>query len=617
MEGSLSNVTEADGPAQPVKDGPRLRSKELVSELPLRGKNGQTSRGRSLESCALTLGSTSSQSIKTIECPSPDDPEVDSAVSADRFVEHSTDNPQELPMPPNPEDGLSRSSLSTSEFSQPYNKVPRDDLLSSDTTIVQAIQEDFLALPLHNDVHIGQNIDTSSTSTRAFGLAKQPATSEPGYESVCPYAIRSWHFGTAIANTEIEDPHICWCNQCFQCEPDLENRICFGNSDGYVEVWTDKPKAAIFSPSAFLCSCMTRPFHSETVTKFDFYKSYAQKLRDNSSKRNYLLSSRDLHILSNRDSVFRRIDSGIALRCPSFGKHNLQPPLFGHLRRSSAPENTVHPFEESSQSVDGTNCVIPEINRLLVKGSLDITSPTLESKLVQSNIPISPEPPVLPREMCWCGDFCWVTRMPRAWIDRSDNRLECRSRIEVKHRVFFSSAGGEIEAWTDIPKPKNAFTGVEKSTCIMAPRHISRVVKFNLFTERLTQSAPKRVHLLNCRDRSNCPTLSLDGSGASNGSATALGKEDPVTKYGVLAPRDCSLYGRGGLQTRNDTRKEEGSNLPSLNLLQLPYLGHQRRSSAPEALENRPEPRIQPSRAKYYRLANGKSVKVKMPSTDV
>ncbi|KIW88438.1 uncharacterized protein Z519_11007 [Cladophialophora bantiana CBS 173.52] len=151
----------------------------------------------------------------------------------------------------------------------------------------------------------------------------------------------------------------------------------------------------------------------------------------------------------------------------------------------------------------------------------------------------------------------------------------------------------------------------------MAPRHISRVVKFDISTERLTQSAPKRVHLLNCREPSNCPTLSLDGSGVWNGSATAWEKEDLVTKYGVLAPRDCNLYGRGGLQTTNDTRKEEGSNLPSLNLLQLPYLGHQRRSSAPEALENKTEPRIQRSRAKHYRLANGKSVKVKMPSTDV
>ncbi|KIW88437.1 uncharacterized protein Z519_11006 [Cladophialophora bantiana CBS 173.52] len=184
MEESLSNVTEADGPAQRVKDGPRLRSEELVSELALREKNGKPSLGRSLEPCALTLGSTSSQSIKTIECPSPDDSEVDSAASADGFVGHSADNPQELPMAPNSEEDLSRSSLSTSEFSQPYNKVPQDDLLSSDTTIVQAIREDFLALPLRDDVYIGQTIDTSSASTRPFGSAKQPATSEPEYESV-------------------------------------------------------------------------------------------------------------------------------------------------------------------------------------------------------------------------------------------------------------------------------------------------------------------------------------------------------------------------------------------------------------------------------------------------
>lgn len=570
----------------------------------------QLSLGERPEPCnSITPSSASSQPTTTIEYLPPAYSEVDSTAPADRLVERSIDHPQELPPPSNPADGLS-----TSGFSQPYVKEARNDLLSADMPIIQAMQEDILMVPLHNDAPIGQNVNTSSASIpTAFGSRKRAGNIEPDRESKnnCPYDIRSWRFGIPIANAETGAPDICWCSQCFQSESPPDNRICFGTNDGYVEVWTDKAKAAIFSSSSSFCSCTTLPFYLETVTKYDFYRENPQKLRDNPPKRKHLLSSRSFHILSTKDSKFRNIDSGSAQICPPyFGKSFLQTPPSGHLRRSSAPENNVHLLGENSQSANRTNRVIPEI-RGPPKSSSDVTSLTQESKSAQLNVSINPKPPVLPKEMCWCGDFCWVTKVRRARTDQSDVRLECRSGTEIGHRVFFSSAGGEIEVWTDLPKPKNAFTGVEKSTCKMAPRHVSRVVKVDMSTDRLTQSAPKRVHLLNCRESSNFSTLGFERT-----IATFLVKEDTMGKGDVSAPKDCGIHEEGGRLTAHSTRREESPNLLSSSLLQPPQIGHQRRSSAPEALKET-EPPAQGSRAKCYRLANGTKVILRMPPGDI
>ncbi|OQV02947.1 hypothetical protein CLAIMM_08058, partial [Cladophialophora immunda] len=339
-------------------------------------------------------------------------------------------------------------------------------------------------------------------------------------------------------------------------DPPPDNRICFGTSDGYIEVWTDKPKAAIFSSSPSLCFCRTLPFYVEAVTKYDFYRDDPQKLRDNSPKRKYLLSCRSFYISSTKDSGFRNIDSGSAQICSlSFTKSSLQTPPSGHLRQSSAPENNVHVLGQNSQSANRTDHAIPEI-RGPPKSSADVTTLTLESKPAQLDVSINPKPPVLPKEICWCGDFCWVTKVRRARTDQSDSRLERRSGTEIGHRVFFSSAGGEIEVWTDLPKPKNAFTGVEKSTCKMAPRHVSRVVKVDMYTDRLTQSAPKREHLLNYRESSNCPTLVFERSGAWDGRATFLVNEDTRGKEDVSALEDCGFHEEGGGRpTTHSTRR--------------------------------------------------------------
>ncbi|KEF60191.1 uncharacterized protein A1O9_05041 [Exophiala aquamarina CBS 119918] len=559
----------------------------------------------------LAFDSRSSQPTTTIEYPPPDYSEVNSAAPADILVEHSTDQPQELPLPSNFADGVS-----ISEFSQPYVKEARSDLLSVDIPIVQAMQKDIMVVPLHSDVPIGQNVGTTSASlTTVFGSRKQAGNIKPDRESnnICPYDIRSWRFGIPIANAETGAPDICWCKQCFQSGPLLDNRICFGTSDGYVEVWTDKPKASIFSSSPSFCFCRTIPFYVETVTKYDFYKANPQNLRDNSPRRQYLLNCRSFYILSTKDSRFRKIDSGSAQIC---SKGSLQTPPSGHLRQSSAPENNAHLLGEDSQSAKRANHVtlgIPDPPKI----SSDVSCLTPESKPAQFNVSINPKPPVLPKEMCWCGDFCWVTKVRRARTDQSAIRLACRSGTEIGHRVFFSSTGGEIEVWTDLPKPKNAFTGVEKPTCKMAPRHISRVVKVDMYTDRLTQSAPKRVHLLNCRESANYSTLIFERSSAWNGSTTFLVKEDTMGKDDVSALKDCGLHEEGGRLTTSSSRREESPNFLSSGLLQPPQIGHQRRSSAPETLGNKTEPPTQSSRAKYYRLANGKIVILRMPPGDI
>lgn len=91
------------------------------------------------------------------------------------------------------------------------------------------------------------------------------------------------------------------------------------------------------------------------------------------------------------------------------------------------------------------------------------------------------------------------------------------------------SADGKVEAWTDLQKPKNVFTGAEKATCVMAPRHLSTIVKFEFYKmDKLTQSASKGVFLLGCRDSSKCIPLSFRGSHASGSIATRCVKRDLV-----------------------------------------------------------------------------------------
>ncbi|KIW64201.1 hypothetical protein PV04_09154 [Phialophora macrospora] len=590
-----TSLTEANG------DEPRMHSEELVSLL-LSSEMSRLSLNERPEPCTLTHSSRSSQSTTTIEHPPPEYAEVDSAAPADRLVGHSTDHPQELRLSSNPSD------------SQPCVKEARNDLLSANVPITQATQEDIPVEPPHNDVSIDQNVDTSSASiTPVTGSRRQAGNIERDGESddICPHNIRPWRFGIPIANADTRAPDICWCNECFQSGTPLDNRICFGTSDGYVEVWTDKAKAAIFPLSPSPCFCRTVPFYLETVTKYDFYRDDPRKVRDNSPKRKYLLSCRSFHISSTKDGRFRNIDSGSALiSSSSFGKSFLQPPPSGHLRRLSAPENNVHLLGPNSPSANRTNHVIPEtLGR--PKSSSGVPSLTPGSKPAQSIVSINPKPPVLPKDICWCGDFCWVTKVRRARPDQSDIRLEGRSTTEIGHRVFFSSARGEIEVWTDLPKPKNAFTGVEKSTCTMAPRHVSSVVKVDTHTRALTQSAPKRVHLLNCRESSIRPPLVFGRS-----SATFWRKEDTTGKDGVSAPKDRGLHEERGRLTTCSTRREERPNLPSSGLLQPPQIGHQRRSSAPEALANKTEPPTQLSRGKYSRLPNGKMAIVRMPPGD-
>jgi len=568
----------------------------------------QLSLGERPEPCnSITPKSTSSQPTTTIEYPPPAYSEVDSAPPADSSVERSIDHPQELSPPSNVADGLS-----TSGVSQPSVKEARNDQLSADMPIHQAMQEDIPTVPPHNDVPIGHNVNTSSASiATVLGSRKRARNIKPHREpnDICPYDIRSWRFRIRTENAETGAPDICWCSQCFQSESPLDNRICFGTSDGYVEVWTDKAKAATFSWPPSFCSCKTLPFYLETVTKYDFYRDSLQKLRDNSPKRKYLLGCRSFYILSTKDSKFRNIESGSARI--SSGKSLLRTPPSGHLRQSSAPENNAHLLGESPQSANRANHDMPEI-RGPPKSSSDVRSLTQESKPAQFNVSINPESPVLPKEICWCGDFCWVTKVRRARTDQSDIRHECRSRTEIGHRVFFSSAGGEIEVWTDLPKPKNAFTGVEKPTCEMAPRHISTVIEVDISIDRLTQSAPKRVHLLMCRELSEFSSL-----GSQKRIATLLAKQDTKGNDDVPAPKDRGLHEEGGRQIAHATRREESPNFLSSSLLQPPQIGHQRRSSAPEALEKKTEPLPLRSRAKYYRLANGKTVTLRMPPGDI
>jgi hypothetical protein len=576
-----------------------MYSEEWVSHLPL-GEMRQLGLSKRPKPCTSTTPSLrSSQSTMTIECPPPDYSEVDSAAPEDRLVGHSIHHPPELRLPSNPVDGQQEA---------------QKNLFSADVPIIQAMRKDILVLPLPSDVSFGQNVNTSSASIpTVLRSRRQGGSIERDRESnnICPDNNGSWRFGIPIADARTGAPDICWCDQCFQSGPPLDTRICFGTSDGYVEVWTDKAKAAIFSSSPSLCFCRTLPFHLETVTKYDFYRDDPQKIRDNSQKRNYLLSCRSFSISSKKDSRFRNLDSGSAQICsPSFRRSFLQPPPPRHLRQSSAPENNVHLLGPSSPSVNRTNHVIPEV-RGPPKSSSDVTSRTLKSKPAQSNISINPKPLVLPKEMCWCGDCCWVTKVRRARTDQSDIRLECHSSTELGHRVFFSSPGGEIEVWTDLPKPKNAFTGVEKSTCKMAPRHVSRVVKVDTYTDRLTQSASKRVHLLNYREFSNGPTLVFDGRRAWDVSATfSFNKEDTTGKDDGWAPKDCSLHEETGRLRTHPTTREETPNRPSSGQLQPPRIGHQRRSSAPEPLGNKTEP---PTRRPRY---HGKLIIVRMPPGD-
>lgn len=594
-----------------LMDQSRMHSEEMP---PTEMMKNLSLRERPESRVSITPISTSPKPTTTTAHLPPVYSEVDPAAPVDKLVERPLDRPRDLSPPLAPADAHS-----TSRFSQPDAKEPRCDLPSANMPIIQTIQEDVLRLPLHNNVPIGQNVDTSSASTPTLSGSRKPARKiQAGRkpDNICPYDIESWRFGTPVANAEMGGPDICWCNQCFQSESPLENRICFGTSDGYVEVWTDKAKAAIFSSSPSFCSCRTLPFYLETVTKYDFYKDNPQKLRDNSPKRKYLLSCRTFHISSTKDSKLRDIDPVSAqIGPPPTGKGFLQTPPTRHMRRSSAPENAVVLLGEHSQSANRTNLVRPEIRGPPEKSSR-VTSLMRVSKPAQFNVSTDSAPRVPRKEICWCSDFCWVTRVRRARKDQGDARLEPRSNTEIGHRVFFSSAGGEIEVWTDLPKPKNAFTGVEKATCKMAPRHISRVVKVDMSTDRLTHSGPKREHLLNSRESSNLSALGFERS------TTVLWVYDDAGrktgKQYVPALKEPSLREKGGLLAGSSTTPEQIRHILTPRLLRPPQIGrHHRRSSAPEALEKKLEPPTARSATKRYRLANGRVVIVRMPPAEM
>ncbi|KIX05890.1 uncharacterized protein Z518_03863 [Rhinocladiella mackenziei CBS 650.93] len=581
-----------------------------TSMLPLTGKNGRSSRDMMPESCTRTPGLRSSPLNETREKPSPDQSQVSSSVQASGIVEHPSNDSQQLSMLIQPAESSSESDLPSSLFAHPDVEEAQHHLLSGDATDAQTWKANTLVLPIHNKVMVKKDADTSVGPIRMIAsiAAKRKAAIERNYESICLSDLRLWWFGMPATDAEISNPDICWCKQCFLFGPSAEDRVCFGTGDGYVEAWTDTPEPKTFSLSASACSCTTLPFFSETVVEFDFYKSDPRKLRDNPEKRKYLLHCRDSHIFIHKDSKFKRIeDRSAQLHSDVFGKRLLQLPSFGHQRRSSAPENSIVRLGEHSRPAEKADFSNP--------GSSNFTFARPESDPSQSDVSVTPKPAILSDEICWCRDFCWVTSIPGASRDQARDSLGRRFGTEIGHRVFFASAEGNVEVWTDLEKPKNAFTGAEKTICKMAPRHMSTVVKYFSKADKLTKSISKRVYLLNCREPPKWP-LSFGGSRASGESATTGVKGDPVRIDFVPPQKEGFVFGGGSPATVNDTKKETKLNSIDSNLLHPPQSGHQRRSSAPEALESKIEPKTV-SAAKRHYLKNGKVAIVRIPPGDL